>query len=513
MTRKALLSVYNKDGIVEFAQQLIEKDWEIISTGGTARLLKESGLPVKEVSEITGFPEILDGRVKTLNPKIHGGILATRDNENHQQELSEHGIHHIDMVVVNLYPFKEVVSRENADLEEALENIDIGGPTMIRAAAKNYRHVIVVVNPQRYGDIMEELDQKGSLGESLRYRLASEAFAHTAEYDAFITAYFNREFQEEGTFPPQVVLPYERVQNLRYGENPQQKAAYYRDINYEEGDLSSYRQWQGKELSFNNINDLNAAWELVKEFEDTTVVAVKHTNPCGVGTATSVLEAYQKAYDSDPVSIFGGIVAVNREIDPETAEEMNKIFLEVIAAPSFHPQALKILENKPETRLLTIPLKPSSYRQWDFKKTSGGLLIQDMDIEPVFVQAEDAVTGQKPGTKQVKDLEFALKVVKHVKSNAIVIASGEQTLGIGAGQMNRVNAAKIALEHAGEKSVGAVMASDAFFPFPDTAEKAVQAGIKAIVQPGGSLKDRESIEVCDRHQVAMVFTGKRYFEH
>ncbi len=513
MTKRALISVYNKDGVVEFAHLLVERNWEIVSTGGTARLLKESGLPVTGVEEITGFPEILEGRVKTLHPYVHGGILARREKESHLQELNSHGINPLDMVVVNLYPFKEVVSRPDVTREEALENIDIGGPTMIRAAAKNYHGVIVVVNPERYGSIMEELDEDGELSEDLRYQLAVEAFAHTAEYDSFIASYLNQQSGEEDAFPAQVVLPYRRVQHLRYGENPQQKAAYYRDIDAKEGDLSNYRQWQGKELSFNNINDLNAAWELVKEFKETAVVAVKHTNPCGVGVADSVKEAYSKAYDSDPVSIFGGIVAVNREVDPSTAEEMNRIFLEVIAAPSFHPEALKILENKPDIRLLTIPIDDSSEMKWDFKKTSGGLLIQEVDNEPVRAETGDVVTQAKPDSKQLEDLTFALKVVKHVKSNAIVVVSSGQTLGVGAGQMNRVNSARIALNQAGEKAKGAVMASDAFFPFPDTAEVAAKAGIKAIVQPGGSMKDKESIEVCNQHGITMVFTGRRYFQH
>ncbi len=512
-SKRALISVSNKDGIVEFSRQLQDRGWEIVSTGGTARALREAGLPVLEIEEVTGFPEILGGRVKTLHPLVHGGILARRKSKDDARELKEHGITAVNMVVVNLYPFAEVASKESTTLEEALENIDIGGPTMIRAAAKNFRDVVVAVNPRSYAQIIEELDRGGEVSPEFRYRLAREAFAHTARYDAFIASYLNQKSSEGEEFPSELVLPYQKQQNLRYGENPQQKSAFYREITVQEGDLAAYRQLQGKELSFNNLNDLHAAWELLKEFSETAVVAVKHTNPCGVGVDRSVLGAFNKAYEADPVSIFGGIVAVNREIDAKTAREMAKLFLEVVAAPSFHAEALKVWESKPEVRLLTIPLKTPSRVPWDFKKTSGGLLIQQMDIEPVNLRHGEVVTSRKPTDKQWKDMEFAQKVVKHVKSNAIVVSSNGQTLGIGAGQMNRVSSAQIALSQAGGKSKGAVMASDAFFPFPDTAEKAAKAGIKAIVQPGGSLKDKESIEVCERHGITMVFTGRRYFKH
>ncbi len=516
--KRALISVSNKDGVVEFAQNLIDRNWSIVSTGGTARLLKDSAIPVTEVKEITTFPEILEGRVKTLHPLIHGGILAKRDNEEHLRDLSAHGIIPIDMVVVNLYPFIEVVSEREVSKEEALENIDIGGPTMIRAAAKNYPYKLVVVNPSRYGEIIEALDEQEDPAEEFRYQLAREAFQHTAEYDAFIASYFNQNVSEETPFPPHLALPYRKAQDLRYGENPQQQAAFYREVQVKEGDLANYKQWQGKELSFNNFNDLNAAWELVKEFnEQPTVVAVKHTNPCGVATASTTLEAYQKAYESDPVSIFGGIVAINTKVDLDTARELSKIFLEVIAAPSFDEEALKILNSKPEVRILTIPFQPSylhaSDDSWDFKKVSGGLLIQELDEEPVNVKEGKLATLREPEQQQWEDLEFAQKVVKHVKSNAIVVASQQQTLGVGAGQMSRVASTRIALEQAGSKAEGAVLASDAFFPFSDAVEHAVKAGIKAIVQPGGSLRDQEAIDECNANGLAMVFTGKRYFKH
>jgi len=514
--KRALISVSNKKGVADFAKSLVDRGWEIISTGGTARLLREENIPVFEVEDITKFPEILEGRVKTLHPNIHGGILARENKKEDLKELEAHQIGPIHMVVVNLYPFIDVVSKDNVSHETALENIDIGGPTMLRAAAKNYFHTVVVINPQHYKNIIDELDREGKVSENTRFELAREAFQHTAEYDAFIAAYFNKVSSHdatENTFPYHLNLSYRKAKELRYGENPQQKAAFYQEIKYKEGDLASLHQWQGKDLSFNNINDLQAAWELVKEFKETTVVAVKHANPCGVGMARTVLEAYNKAYEADPVSIFGGIVAVNQEVDAQTAEEMSKIFLEVIAAPAFKPEAIDILSKKPDVRIITIPLVNNSENSWDFKKISGGLLIQEMDTEPINVRQGNVVTTQKPNEEQWKDLNFAQKVVKHVKSNAIVIASQGQTLGIGAGQMSRVGAAQIALSQAGGKAKGAVLASDAFFPFPDTAEQAVKSGIKAIVQPGGSLKDQEAIDVCERNKMAMVFTGKRYFKH
>ena len=515
--KRALISVSNKSDISKFAKELIERGFEVISTGGTARLLEKEGLPVTQVEEVTQFPEILEGRVKTLHPFIHGGILARENKKEDLKELDVQNILPINMVVVNLYPFINAVTEKKVTMEKALDNIDIGGPTMLRAAAKNYLNTVVVIDPQRYQEIIEEMDNKGDISEQTRFRLAQEAFQHTAEYDSFIASYFNQKAQNNDAkveaFPSHITLPYRKVKELRYGENPQQKAAFYQEINFKTGDLVDYRQWQGKDLSFNNINDLNAAWELLKEFKETAVVAVKHTNPCGVGTSRTLLEAYNKAYEADPVSIFGGVIALNREVDVKTAEEMGKIFLEVIAAPSFHADALKVLSKKPDVRVLTIPLVNHTETSWDFKKTSGGLLIQEIDTDPVNVRQGKVVTSCKPTEEQWKNLHFAQQIVKHVKSNSIVIASQGQTLGIGAGQMSRVGAAQIALSQAGGKAKGAIMASDAFFPFPDTAEQAAKAGIKAIAQPGGSLKDQEAVDVCDRNQIAMVFTGKRYFKH
>ncbi|HOB86539.1 MAG TPA: bifunctional phosphoribosylaminoimidazolecarboxamide formyltransferase/IMP cyclohydrolase [Bacillota bacterium] len=511
-TKRAIISVSDKRGVVELAQGLERLGWEIISTGGTAAVLKEAGVAVKGISEITGFPEILEGRGKTLHPKGHGGILARLDREEHRRQLEEQGIGPIALVVVNLYPFAQTIAREGVTLEEAVENIDIGGPTMVRAAAKNHAHVAVVVNPDRYGEILQELEEKGAVSAETRLRLAAEAFAHTASYDAMVAGYFSRLPGLEGElFPETLTLTFNKVQDLRYGENPQQQAAFYVNAGKPSG-MGAIKQLQGKELSFNNINDMNAAWELVKEFSEPTVVAVKHTNPCGVGSAGTLLEAYLKAYDSDPVSIFGGVVAVNREVDAATAREMCKIFLEVIIAPQFHPEALEIFKQKQAIRLLEI----SSQEQpdgIDLKKVAGGILLQTVDREPVEPERGRVVTKRVPTEEEWRQLAFAQKVAKHVKSNAIVVAKGDQTVGIGAGQMSRIGAARIALEQAGEKARGAVMGSDAFFPFPDTVEAAAEAGVTAIVQPGGSLKDQESIDACDRLGIAMVFTGRRYFKH
>lgn len=511
-----MISVSDKDGILDFARELNRRGWKIISTGGTAALLADGGVPVKKVSEVTDFPEILEGRVKTLHPFIHGGILARRERLEHRREIERHNINYIDMVVVNLYPFVETISREDVTLEEAIENIDIGGPTMVRAAAKNYKDVIVVVNPMRYGDVLAELDKYGDVRPDLRFGLSVEAFSHTAEYDSFISGYLSRHEEEGVFFPHQLILPFKKQQDLRYGENPQQKAAFYIDADAaaKGNTLASARQWQGKELSFNNINDLNAAWELVKEFDEVTVVALKHANPCGVGGGKDVAEAYQRAHDADPISIFGGIVAVNREVGVAAARMMTEIFLEVVVAPSFTAEALEVFRKKPGVRLLSIPLSNDHNRpSMDYKKVLGGLLVQEMDTEAVESKEWQTVTEHVATSEERKALAFNLKVAKHVKSNAIVVGSGLQTLGIGAGQMSRIAAARIALEQAGKKAAGAVMASDAFFPFPDTVEAAARAGIKAIIQPGGSLKDQESIDACNQHGIAMIFTGRRYFKH
>lgn len=513
-SKVALISVSDKEGVLEFAGELSRRDWQIISTGGTAKMLGEGGVPVKKVNEITGFPEILGGRVKTLHPHVHGGILARRELEEHRKEMEDMGIDYIDMVVVNLYPFVKTIAKEGVTLEDAIENIDIGGPTMVRASAKNFRDVIVVVNPEKYGVVLSELDKEGDVSFETRCSLSVEAFSHTAEYDSFISGWLARR-PEAGAkeFPGQLILPYRKEQELRYGENPQQKAAFYSEAGAQEGTIATARQLQGKELSFNNLNDLNAAWELVKEFEETCVVAVKHANPCGVGQADTVQEAYQKAYDADPVSIFGGIVAVNREVDAEAARKMAEIFLEVVVAPSFSREAIEVFKAKPEVRLLTVPLVEQKGFAWDYKKVSGGLLVQEMDTKPTGFKEGEVVTERAPTEEEWEALSFNIRVVKHVKSNAIVVGNAGQTLGVGAGQMNRIGAARIALEQAGGKARGAVLTSDAFFPFPDTVEEAAKAGITAIIQPGGSMKDKESIEDCNRHGIAMVFTGRRYFKH
>lgn len=512
-TRRALISVSDKSGLPEFARELVEMEFEIISTGGTAKTLKEAGLPVTEAADITGFPEILGGRVKTLHPLIHGAILARLDLEDQVEELKKRQIVPIELVVVNLYPFEKTVSREGFTHAEAVENIDIGGPTMVRAAAKNHAHVAIVVNPQRYAQVITELRGSGAVGSETRLALAAEAFAHTAGYDALIASYF-RELPGSGAgeYPALFSLPMRKAQDLRYGENPQQRAAFYLTPGIA-GGLAAARQLQGKELSFNNLNDLNAAWELVREFSKPSAVAVKHANPCGVGSALIPADAYRLAHDADPVSIFGGVVAFNRPVDGDTAAELVKIFLEVIAAPRFTEQALTVLKTKKDVRLLLMPAEDVAVDSYDLKKIDGGFLIQSIDRDPVDVSQGRVVTGREPTLDEWRDLNFAQTVVKHVRSNAIVIARSEQTYGIGAGQMSRIGAARIALAQAGEKARGAVLGSDAFFPFSDTVEDAAKAGVTAIVQPGGSQNDGQSIELCNRYKIAMVLTGRRYFKH
>ncbi|OPL12348.1 MAG: bifunctional phosphoribosylaminoimidazolecarboxamide formyltransferase/inosine monophosphate cyclohydrolase [Firmicutes bacterium ML8_F2] len=508
--KRALLSVSDKRGIYELARELSELGYEIVSTGGTAKTIREGGVKVTEASEVTGFPEILGGRVKTLHPYIHGGILA---RSNQAKELKEHGIVPIDLVVVNLYPFIQTVAREGVTPEEAIENIDIGGPSMIRAAAKNHERVAVLVNPERYDETVAEIKKNGRISKETRARLAGEAFAHTAEYDAAIAAYFEGlQKGEIWDYPDNMLLSLSKVQDLRYGENPQQKAAFYRSSGEATG-LAAMHKLQGKELSFNNLNDLNAARELVLEFTEPTAVAVKHANPCGVGSAEILAEAYQLAYEGDPVSIFGGVLALNRPVDADTAREMIKIFIEVIAAPAFSKEALDILAAKKDIRLLEMDLKNDREGEGDLKKVAGGVLVQTVDREPVDVKRGKVVTKRAPTEEEWDALNFAQTVVKHVRSNAIVLAGRGRTFGIGAGQTSRIGAARIALEQAGEKAKGAVLGSDAFFPFPDTVETAAAAGVTAIVQPGGSLKDADSIALCERLGLTMVFTGRRHFKH
>lgn len=511
--QRALLSVSDKTGIVEFAQALVELGVEIISTGGTQRTLATAGIPVTGISEVTQFPEMMDGRVKTLHPKIHGGLLAIRDLESHVQAMEENGIKAIDLVVVNLYPFQQTIQKPEVKVEEAIENIDIGGPSMVRSAAKNHQYVTVVVDPSDYEQVIAQVRKTGNTTLEMRRLLATKAFGHTAAYDALIAGYFQRLW--EIPFPDQLTVTYRKQQVLRYGENPHQQAAFYRDPLAAAGTIASAKQLHGKELSYNNINDANAALELVREFNEPCVVAVKHMNPCGVGIGETIGEAYQKAYEADPVSIFGGIVAANRPIDKETAERMKGIFLEIILAPSFTSEALSILSTKKNLRLLELgdALRTAPEASFKLQSVGGGLLVQEADLKQVEADACQVVTKRAPSEEELKQLFFAWKVVKHVKSNAIVVAKGSRTLGIGAGQMNRVGSAMIALDQAGAEAKGAVLASDAFFPMKDTVEQASKAGITAIIQPGGSIRDQESIEAADKAGIAMVFTGIRHFKH
>lgn len=537
MKKRALVSVSDKAGVVEFCKGLVENGFEIISTGGTAKALKDAGLNVIGISDITGFPECLDGRVKTLHPNVHAGLLAMRSNPEHMAQLEKLNINTIDVVCVNLYPFKATLAK-GADFAECIENIDIGGPTMIRAAAKNYQDVAVIVDPNDYDKVLDELKNGGVTLETKKY-LQYKVFAHTAVYDSLISNYLAAQLGI--TFPDQVTFAYEKAQDMRYGENPQQQAVFYNEQFIRTGSLSSAKQLWGKELSYNNINDANGALELLKEFGSTpAVVACKHANPCGVGTGTSVYEAYMRAYNSDPVSVFGGILAINGTVDEATATEINKIFIEIVMALDYTPEALAILEGKKNIRLLKIE-NISAKREasaFDMKKVYGGLLVQQYDES--LIHGEDmnlfknkatvdeittsagkkrksyglgVVTDRAPTAEEVEALLFNWKVVKHTKSNAIVIGKEGRTTGIGMGQTNRIWAAQQAIAHAGAEARGSVMASDAFFPFPDCVEECVKAGITAIIQPGGSIQDDASVDACNAAGIAMVFVGDRHFKH
>ncbi|MFA5535951.1 MAG: bifunctional phosphoribosylaminoimidazolecarboxamide formyltransferase/IMP cyclohydrolase [Bacillota bacterium] len=503
--KKVLISVSNKEGLLEFAKGLVDLGYEIISTGGTAAYLSRENILVTQVSTITGFPEILDGRVKTLHPKIHGGILARRTEE-HLATLAEHSIPTIDLVVVNLYPFGETIKKPHVSFEDAIENIDIGGPTLIRAAAKNHRYTGVVVSPEAYPEILGQLKDQGELTADFKRKLALEAFRHTSNYDAVISAYLAGVWEEKG-FPREFNLHGELVGELRYGENPHQRAAWYQAA----GNLadSGFKQIQGPELSFNNLVDVQAAQQLVREFAEPAAAVIKHTNPCGTAIGENLTAAYLKAYQADSLSAYGGIVALNREVDVETAAEMIGTFYEAIIAPGYSREALKIFATKARLRVLSTAFKNEA-KQYDIKRVLNGFLLQEQDLDSDVGQAWQWVLGQK---SSLKDLIFAWKVVKHVKSNAIVIAKNGETLGVGAGQMNRVGAAEIALKQAGEKAKGAVLASDAFFPFRDTVDLAAQYGVKVIIQPGGSVRDGETITACKEHGINLVFTGKRHFKH
>ncbi len=512
--QRAILSVTDKSGIVEFARGLSEAGVELVSTGGTAKLLRESGIAVKDISELTGFPEMLDGRVKTLHPKVHGGILHVRGNAEHRSAVAEHGIQPIDMVVVNLYAFEKTAAREGVGVHELIENIDIGGPSMIRSAAKNFQDVAIVTSPADYQPILQEMKSRGgALSLETLWRLAQKAFATTAAYDSAIASTLEKIPPPGGTaesseFPAIIRLSFNKIADLRYGENPHQKAAMYSDRSGK--GIANGRQLQGKELSYNNIVDLDAAWELCLEFDRPCCAIIKHTNPCGAATADTVAEAYRRALEADPVSAFGGVIGINREVDEAAAEEIAKLFVEAIAAPSFSPGALGKFAAKKNLRLVEVKAaEPKAV----LKQVSGGVLLQDADVMPLRTEDIKTVTKRPPTAEEMQALLFAWKVCKHVKSNAIVYARNGQTVGVGAGQMSRVDSCRIGAAKAVLPLKGTVAASDAFFPFPDGVEEIAKAGATAIIQPGGSVRDPEVIAAADRLGLAMVFTGVRHFRH
>lgn len=511
MKRRALLSVSDKTGLIELAKVLVKHDVELISTGGTKKTLSDAGLPVMGIEDVTGFPEMLDGRVKTLHPLVHGGLLFRRDLPEHVRQVEEARIHPIDFVIVNLYPFQATISKPECTVEEAIENIDIGGPSMLRSAAKNHQDVTVLCDPSDYAKFIEVFEKDDSTDFTFRRELAAKVYRTTAAYDALIAKYMSDLCGVEN--PEKLTETYVLKQTLRYGENPHQKAAFYATPFSEEYSLADCVQLHGKELSYNNIQDASAALQILKEFGDASVVALKHMNPCGVGVSTDLYSAWRKAFEADPVSIFGGIVAFNQEVDAKIAVELSEIFLEIILAPSFTTEALEILTKKKNIRLLTLPEKTAKRYLKTSVRVAGGLLVQDTDRVSAHPSHCTVVTETKPTNPQFIDALFGEKVCKHVKSNAIVIVKDGQTLGVGAGQMNRVGAAEIALKQAGSKAQGAILASDAFFPMSDTVELAVKYGIACIIQPGGSIKDQESIVVCDQHGIAMIFTGERHFKH
>jgi len=525
--KRTLISVSDKTGLVDFAKGLQEMGVEILSTGGTAKLLEKEKIKVKEVAEYTGFPEMLDGRVKTLHPRIHGGLLALRNNPDHMKQLKKEKIGLIDMVVVNLYPFESTIAKPGVKLEEAIENIDIGGPSMLRSAAKNHQSVIVICTPSRYQQILEELRKhKGDIPLQLREKLAAEVFRLTSNYDTAIHNYLDMKFRikEEGfqtselSFPSFLGLKFEKIQELRYGENPHQKASFYRDLAAKGPNLAGAKQLHGKELSFNNIYDMHAAFENVRDFEEPTVVIIKHNNPCGVASAKDLLSAYKDALDCDPLSSYGSIVSVNREMDAAAAKAMMDLFIEVILAPSYSKEALEILKGKKNLRIMEVPaLNPALRRQismgLDIKKVSGGILVQEPDEKDFDPKSLRVVTKTEPAKEDIKSLLFAWKVAKFLKSNAIVLAQGTKTVGIGAGQMSRVDSVMLAVTEARDKAKGSTLGSDAFFPKADGVEMAAEAGVKAIIQPGGSIADEEIIKVCNDNNIAMVFTGVRHFRH
>ncbi|WP_186058716.1 bifunctional phosphoribosylaminoimidazolecarboxamide formyltransferase/IMP cyclohydrolase [Burkholderia gladioli] len=521
MIKQALLSVSDKTGIVEFATALSQQGVKLLSTGGTAKLLAEAGLPVTEVADYTGFPEMLDGRVKTLHPKVHGGILARRDLPEHMQALDAHGIPTIDLLVVNLYPFVATIAKDDCTLADAIENIDIGGPTMLRSAAKNHRDVTVIVDPADYAVVLDEMKANGNtVGYPTNFRLATKVFAHTAQYDGAITNYLTSLTEElqhatRQPYPATLNLAFDKVQDLRYGENPHQSAAFYRDLAAPAGSLANYNQLQGKELSYNNIADSDAAWECVKTFDVPACVIIKHANPCGVALGADAAEAYAKAFQTDPTSAFGGIIAFNREVDEAAAQAVAKQFVEVLIAPSFSAAARQVFAAKQNVRLLEIALG-DGFNAFDLKRVGGGLLVQSLDSRNVQPDELRVVTKRQPTPKELGDLLFAWRVAKFVKSNAIVFCGNGMTLGVGAGQMSRVDSARIAgikAQNAGLTLAGSAVASDAFFPFRDGLDVVVAAGATAVIHPGGSMRDDEVIAAADEHGIAMVLTGIRHFRH
>jgi phosphoribosylaminoimidazolecarboxamide formyltransferase/IMP cyclohydrolase len=514
---RALISVYDKTGIVEFARTLAALNVEIVSTGGTYRLLASNGIPVREVSDLTGFPEILDGRVKTLNPRIAGGLLAIRENSEHMSQIAEHKLPLIDLVCVNLYPFVQTISKPGVQFEEAIENIDIGGPSMIRAAAKNFQDVAVITSPEDYDRVAQQLKSgNGVLSRDILFELAQKAFVCTARYDGQIGQYLSK-VGRPGDFPPNLFMDFEKIQDLRYGENPHQRAAFYRWGGQQPFGLASAKQLQGKELSYNNIVDAEAAWNLSREFDSPACCIIKHTNPCGAAIGSSIRDAYVKAYDADPVSAFGSIIAMNQRVDAETVNELvnvHKLFVEAIIAPGFTPEALSILSAKKNLRLLQVEPGSSgeSWAQFEIKRVSGGILIQDVDKALSGAELR-VVTRREPTEKERRDLDFVWRVTKHVRSNAIVLAEGGRTVGVGAGQMSRVDSVRLSIEKSQPSPKGAVLGSDAYFPFRDGIDEAAKAGITAIIQPGGSVRDNEVIQAADTYEMSMIFTGLRHFKH
>lgn len=513
--KRALISVSDKAGIVEFAQALKDLGWDIISTGGTKAALDEAGLETIAIDDVTGFPEMMDGRVKTLHPNIHGGLLARRDLDTHLTAAKENNIELIDIVVVNLYPFKETIIRPDVTYSKAVENIDIGGPSMLRSAAKNHASVTVIVDPADYEVVLKELTEVGETNYATRQRLAAKVFRHTAAYDALIAEYFTAQVGEDK--PEKLTLTYDLNQSMRYGENPQQDADFYQKAIPTDYSIASAKQLNGKELSFNNIRDADAAIRIIRDFKDRpTVVALKHMNPCGIGQADTIEEAWDNAYEADSVSIFGGIIVLNREVDAATAEKMHPVFLEIIIAPSYSEEALAILTNKKKNlRLLELPFdaQDASQVEPEFTGVVGGILVQNQDVVEENPDTWEVVTERQPNDQEKEALLFAWKAIKYVKSNGILIANDHMTLGVGPGQTNRVASVRIAIEQAKDRLEGAALASDAFFPFADNIEEIAAAGIKVIVQPGGSVRDQDSIDAANKHGIAMVFTGVRHFRH